>query len=214
MQEALTRQEYYKKYREQNLQRLRDYDKERYKDPVRKEAKRRYSRRHYENNRQQVIERTRRYREEHPDQAKAFMAAWRSSLFEIWGVSQTHLSQAEARKRGLAAQKLGTSILTQVGYEVLPISELLPMFPIDVFAKKNGTLYGIEITIYPRKKFEVPLLALLKFLGARTLCLFIRPNFSDYWLCELNGHRCISVPKKVVMEGGTPVGQFTFQARR
>jgi len=211
MTELTTRQDYYKGYRERNLQHLRDYDKERYKDSSRKEAQRRYSRRYYENNRQLVIERTRKYKEEHPDEQKAYIAAWRSSLFEIWGVSQTRLSQTQARQKGLEAQKIGVSILTQIGLEVLPISELLPMFPIDVFAKKDGKLYGIEISIYPRKKLGVPLLDLLKFLGASPLCLFIRPSFSDYWLGELDGHRSISVPKKVVMDGGTPIGQFAIQ---
>lgn len=203
--ECLSRQEYYKQYRQHNHERLLNHDKERNKLPKRIAQRRTNGKEYYKKNKETVLARVRAYRKLHPDQSKAFIAAWRASLFEIWGVSQTQLSQLECRQLGLKAQTLAISILEGLGYTVLPIADMLPLFPIDIMAKKDGRLYGIEVSVYPRKKFRPPLIQLIHFINAELLCLFIRPSLTDYCLIHADGRHCVSVPKKIVVEEGITI---------
>lgn len=199
--EYMLKKDYYKKYREQNLERLRAYDNLRnHHDPRRVEYRRKYFKQYYEKNREKIKERTGKWKQEHKEQNGAYIQAWRDALFDIWGTTQTVTKKK--LKVASHAEHLSRQILLKEGFT--SVFKMTKHFPFDYMAKKGKNTYAVEVTTYPRRKISKWLELLLSYLNLQYIIVFIRPTLKDYFLVELNylQQKSIQVPKEVVLNGG------------
>ena len=157
-----------------------------------------YSRQYYLRHRDKVLERSKKWKIEHAEINNAYIKAWRDELFETWG----KLPINERQKMGFEAEVVGEKVLQQKGFKTIRTNRA---FPVDILAEKGGK-FAVEVSIYPRKKFQKYLWKYLDFFELRLLCLFIRPNFKEYFLIEVpRNQRTIAVPKEIVLCGGDKI---------
>jgi len=197
------RREYYRLYRLKNLERLRQYDKER-NVTTRAKRNRAYHKVYYQKNKERIRLRVDRWRQKNRDKRSAYIQSWRDELFEIWGNS--HSNCKAVQERAHLAERLMEKVFLGLGFSVLYIAGFAKNFPVDLIIKKNGVIYGVLVSTYPRVKVKSHVLRLAKFLAWEILCAFVRPTFSDYHLVYLDASRkTASVPKRVVVGGGMEI---------
>jgi len=108
-----------------------------------------------------------------------------AKLREFWGLGSVGSGQTEISRR--AEYHVAEYVLPKEGFtSILLTHKIASMFPyIDVFARKKGEIYGVQVTLLPTKHVPSKVKPLMEFFGMRMLVCHVKPDFSWYHLNEI-----------------------------
>ena len=119
----------------------------------------------------------------HKEVHKERIARWRKKVNYIWGSPGQLLENNPLVIQ--SEQYAAEVILPREGYERIILTRTFDRsFPVDVFAKKDGTWYGFDVSLCYYSKPRPEKTRLFEWLGIKTAMLFLKPDRTLYFIKE------------------------------
>jgi len=132
---------------------------------------------HYLRNKEKFRIASKRWKRNHPEKA------WNIKIRNIWGRTGMHDYKAIRESELFVSNE----VLPKLGFtDIITATNIWgSSFPVDIIAKKDGVLCGIDATLCWEKKVAPTQKEFIKRFGTRFFVCFIKPDFSWYFLKEL-----------------------------
>jgi len=136
-------------------------------------------------------ERQKRWRERHKTWLENWKISYKQKLQNLWGkVGYHHPSNPSVIQSELF---VANEVLPKYGFDNIVLTrEFSNYFPCDILCKKDGKIYLVEVTLQYARKINPRIIPLVKFLDAKVLVCHIKPDFSMYFIKEVDVERRLS----------------------
>jgi hypothetical protein len=130
-------------------------------------------------------EKRKRYYLKHREAELIAQRKWKEEMYVLWGFRGyvNHTDPVVKQSELFVAKE----VLPKLGFtDIVLTREFSAFFPCDILAKKDGQIYLIEVTLQYERKLNPRILPLVKFLNARVCVCHVKPDFTVYFLKEVD----------------------------
>jgi hypothetical protein len=116
---------------------------------------------------------------------------WYNGCYLPWYKRKEEIKESE--------RYIAEDILPRLGYvEIIRVAPIFHHFPFDILAKKDGAIYGFNVTTSPHKRLDGASQFIASYFNVRPFVVFLKPDKSRCIFAKVSNRNLVKVPIRLL----------------